>query len=224
MSLLNFAVSLALGFLPDHVARANPEGVCTTGIRVMANEPGLKERVCRAAAHAFETMADCRILQPPEIEISVVSGIKENCVGVYHCGENRIEVLPPSAMVGLMEKTDFFAALEPGIYFDSVVTHELSHAAFASTPCPYPSCHVTSEYFAYAMQIRSLSKADRARIELGLDLTVKVPDKDIHDLLLVLAPADFARRVWQHISNQQNACAFLRKLIMGEKRFDRELN
>lgn len=48
-------------------------------------------------------------------------------------------------------------------FFESVILHELAHAALDDMPCSFPSCIVGQEYIAYAMQI-TRHEAENGRV------------------------------------------------------------
>ena len=197
---------------------ACPNGVVTT----VTGDADLHERICRASDHAISLFDDCGFELPDPVEITTLPEAESMCFGVFHCGEARIELLTPDAMDTIREKDSIFAPIPTERFFDSVVVHELAHALYDQTECPYPNCLATSEYFAYSYQIMSFSDEDRAALERGLDMERKVSRDYIVGILAVMSPDTFTRRVWAHFSQRENQCAWLGGILSGAILFDHD--
>ena len=195
-----------------------PNGAVTT----LTESPALHDRICRASDRAISLFGDCGFALPEPVEITTTSRIEPKCFGVFHCGEARIDLLTPEAMDAIREEDSLFAPIETDAYFDSVVVHELAHALYDGTDCPYPNCLATSEYFAYSYQIMSFSDADRAALEAGIDMERTISRDYVVGILAVMSPDIFARRVWQHVSQRDDQCAWLGGILSGAIVFDHD--
>ncbi|NNE79442.1 MAG: hypothetical protein HKN18_04135 [Silicimonas sp.] len=181
------------------------------------------ELVCDAVQKAKVLFENCSIpsLSMP-IHIDVVEDLIGDCLGVYHCGENLIEVLSPAVMQGRGEPDGVFAHLSAGSYFRSVLVHELAHAATDGMPCPIDVCYVGPEYIAYSMQVMSLSREDQVMFERSIDMDRLISVEELHPLVLFMAPDAFMQRVWAHFTQREASCAFIGQLINGEAIVDVE--
>ncbi len=212
LSLLSLAQPLAAAPL------ACPNGVVTAH----ADDPALAQRICRASDHAVSLFADCGFALRDPVRITARDALDPKCFGIFHCGEDRIQVLTPDAMAAIREPDSLFAPIGTDAFFDSVVVHELAHALYDGTDCPYPTCLATSEYFAYSYQIMSFSDADRAALEAGIDMERTITRDYVVGILAVMAPDRFARRVWQHLSQRDDQCSWLGGILSGAIVFDHD--
>ncbi|MHA3978375.1 DUF6639 family protein [Halovulum sp. GXIMD14794] len=196
------------------------ERQCSAGITAQAGTGVLAERVCEAVSRVAPTLEACGVAPDQSIDIVLVDALEAGCVGVYHCGERRIEALSPNALDDSRSRDGAFSSVSLGSYFDSVIAHELAHAAYDSVPCPLKTCRVTAEYIAYAMQVLSLPIADRTAFEAGIP-DLEVSRSDFSTVLLGLSPERFAQDAWRHFSNHPRGCDYIRSLIAGEDFLDR---
>ncbi len=143
-------------------------------------------------------------------------------MGLYHCGENRIEILPPDATGALRKPNSAFAEFPTEQFFDSIVTHELSHAAFDKIPCATGICPATAEYVAYTMQIRSLIHAGHSDLGVRMNLDKTIDNDEINAVFLMMAPDIFIQKAWTHLSQQEDACSYVGQIMSGKIRFDFE--
>jgi hypothetical protein len=112
-----------------------------------------------------------------------------NCYGLYHCDEDLIQLFPEEVyetyLAGASESP--FGHLEPGVFFNSILHHELAHAALNTMPCPYEGCPAAQEFVAYTMQIWFLSDADRAPFDLRVAEAERPMTRDgINALVLII--------------------------------------
>lgn len=210
------SASVALAVI---VSTGSAEVLSCEGIPLTVSTPDgeFAEQTCRAAARTLPLIAECDVVLSRKQEIEVKNAIpgSPDCMGVYHCGENRIAILSPSAMERLRRADSAFASVSTRIYFESVVAHELAHAAYDAVPCPFPDCLVTSEYVAYAMQVYSLPPPSREVFEADVSLEDRVNRYQISAIGLLMAPDQFARDVWAHFSQREDGCAYVAEMMGG---------
>lgn len=208
------------------ISVANAEVLPCEGIPVTVSAPdlALAEQTCRAAARTVPLIEQCGVIlsQPQDIEIIDVIPKPSDCMGIYHCGENRIEILSPESVESLRRNDSAFHSIPSKIYFDSIVAHELAHAAYDTVPCPYSDCLVTSEYVSYAMQVYSLPPPARRTFEADVALEDRVSRYKISAISLMMAPDQFARDVWAHFSQREDGCAYVAQMMQANFYLDTE--
>lgn len=178
--------------------------------------------ICSLADRVRAQLASCNLIVPEPLTISIVPALAENCVGLYHCGENRIDLLPPANYAERRAAGDLeaFQTTSPEAIFESLMRHEMAHAALADTPCPHDSCLVTQEYVAYTMQIRFLPEGDRATYTAESPGPGTVSADMLHPIILMMAPDLFAHRAWRHLLDQDDPCGFIGRIARGEITLD----
>ncbi|MFB9150423.1 hypothetical protein [Roseovarius ramblicola] len=195
---------------------------CTAGtVTAVADDPALAQRICRHSETALAAFAACDFPALAAVTITAVTKTERGCLGLYHCGIDRIDVLTPEAMQAMRASDSIFREVPIGPFFASVIRHELSHALYDRTPCPYGDCLATSEYFAYTQQIAGLPEAHRHRIEAR-----QTPDEpgnraSVSAIMLMMNPNRFALNAWTHLSARGDACAYSRQILDGTVLFDR---
>ncbi len=200
---------------------ASAETLCEgTPVSVSA-PPAQTERLCRAVQAALPQLAACGLALETPVSITLADSLPGDCLGLYHCGEDRIELVSPEALSGQRRADGVFASLPDDRYFDSIVAHELAHAAHDARPCPSGLCLATSEYLAYNFQILGLTPEDRARVEATLDMRSPVSHDAVNAMILLFAPDAFAARAWAHLNQRADPCAYLRHVAAGDFTFDR---
>ncbi|AKI02612.1 hypothetical protein IMCC20628_03930 [Hoeflea sp. IMCC20628] len=143
-------------------------------------------------------------------------------MGIYHCGAGRIEILTPASVESLRRDDSAFSSIPTETFFDSIVAHELAHAAYDAVPCPYSDCLVTSEYVAYAMQVYSLPPPDQKAFAENFALEDRVSRYKISAISLMMAPDQFARNVWAHFSQREDGCAYVADMMRANFYLDTE--
>jgi hypothetical protein len=208
------------------VSAGNAEVLSCAGIPVTVSAPdlALAEQTCRAAARTVPLLAQCGVTlsQPQNIEVKDEIPGASNCMGIYHCGANKIEILSPGSLENLRHNDSAFYSIPTATYFGSIVAHELAHAAYDVVPCPYSDCLVTSEYVAYAMQVYSLPPLDQSAFEADLPLEDRVSRYEISAISLMMAPDQFARKVWAHFSQREDGCAYVADMMRANFYLDTE--
>ena len=136
-SVAALAISAAAGALADPAACSDPM------LAVDAPDPAIAERVCTAAMAAKAQLATCGLTQRRAVSMEIVpqiDGPSDTCVGLYHCGADRISLVPPSAVAEIMPTDSVFATLDPEVYYDSLIVHELAHALMEQAEIGRASC------------------------------------------------------------------------------------
>ena len=213
------ALALSLTLAP---AGADPVACPVADVRVSGAAPELAARICDTAARAGEMLAACGLAPGEPLDIRVVDEMEADCAGVYHCGERRIDVLSPEAMARTDARGTAFAAVSPDAFFDSVIVHEMTHAALDAMPCPFPNCMVAQEYLAYGMQVMSLPPEARAGFETTAGLDRAVSRDELNVPILGMAPHLFAQKAWTHLTQRDDPCSFAAGVAEGAILLDRE--
>lgn len=182
------------------------------------------EMICDTAMRAQAQFANCAI--PPldrPIHIEVVTTLDPNCVGVYHRQCDKIEILAPAVMATRRTKDGAFSFLPLDAYFKGVLVHELTHAAMDEVPCLFEPCVASHEYLAYAMQVMSLAPHQKQMFEDHANLDRKISRDEISAIMLYIAPHLFVQKVWTHLSQRPDPCAFLELVVDGTVKLDRDI-
>lgn len=210
-------VTGALGLAAQPVA-------CPAGRILTENAGEDAALICTLAARATRQLASCNLGVPAPVTIAVVPELEDQCLGLYHCGMGRIEILSPGAYLPLRAegRASAFATVSDEAFFEGVIRHELAHAALDGMPCPFGSCLVNQEYIAYTMQVRFLPEADRIAFEAAIDQDGRVTRDMLSSIMLMMAPQTFARRAWLHLSAREDPCGFIGQIARGEVLLDFE--
>ena len=144
-------------------------GLAAEGIRcpdIDVTVLGADERaddICKAVATTVEQLKSCNLTVQGPITVEIVHSLP-NCLGLYHCDDALIQLLSIEAYGSYLSRSpdSLFNHLAPGLFFESVLRHELARAALESMPCPFEGCPATTEFIAYTMQIWFLPDAARA--------------------------------------------------------------
>ncbi|ETW12799.1 hypothetical protein ATO8_09658 [Roseivivax marinus] len=201
--------------LPDTVPCETP------GLSVEGATPELSDRICRAADAAAIQLADCALPLSGTVTISTAAALENACYGLYHVDGRCIEVLDPDSMAAHQATSPLFAPVSAEAFFDSIILHELVHAAFADRPCPMESCVVTAEYLAFGLQIMFLPEGERARLDTSALPARKIGFDEINAPYLFMAPHRFALKAWRHLTQHDDVCAFVDLVARGNVVFDR---
>ncbi|MDG4649814.1 hypothetical protein P6F26_15320 [Roseibacterium sp. SDUM158017] len=219
----NPAIACAIALTGAGALAAQP--LACPGGRVFTENAGAEAgRVCEAAARATEQLETCSLTVPAPVTIAMVDALEDDCLGVYHCGERRIEILSQASYTELraIGAASAFASISDDAFFEGVIRHELAHAALDDLPCPFGSCLAAQEYVAYTMQVFFLPEADRAAFEATSTVEGRVPRDAISRMILLMAPNVFAQRAFQHLMQREDPCAFIGQVARGEVLLDYE--
>lgn len=196
------------------------------GIPLIISAPSseIARQTCQAATRTLPILAQCGVIlsQPQAIEVVQTLPGFPDCMGIYHCGKNTINILTPSAVERLRRDDSAFHAIPSAAYFESILAHELAHAAYDAVPCPYPNCLLTSEYVGYAMQVFSLPRTDQKLFEADIDLENRVSRYEISIIGLLMAPENFPRKVWAHFVQRKDGCAYVADMMRADFYLDKE--
>ena len=204
---------------------AQSEPVTCEGSNLSANAATAWDArlVCEAAAGAVALFASCGV---PEItrplRIDLIDDLKAHCFGRYHCGEDWIEIVTPSGIAEQRLPDSIYSFLPIDTYFQSIVVHELTHAAIEDAPCPFDSCLVANEYLAYVMQILSLSPSQQGRFGEQDDPGRRISRDELNPAIYFMAPDVFARKVWLHFTQRDDPCGFVGQIVDGTVLLDYE--
>ena len=203
---------------PDAAALLCPGGEVT----VEAEDRATATRVCDQIAEIRPALAACGLQQSAPLTVYLVDEAdlpSGPFLGSYAAGSNEIRLARPDRLPDMFLPDHPFARLDPGLMFQSLLVHELSHAFLDQVECTRTRCVAEHEYVAYAMQLSFLPEEARMTLlgtsEDGLD-PAPVPEESLNDFTALLDPVHFANRVWRHFSQPENGCDFIRRIQSGE--------
>lgn len=221
---MQFPVTVSVVLLSTAIS-VSAETLCPDStISVTASNPEHTEMICDAVARTKTLFQECSVpaISRP-VQIDVVDEIYSHCMAVYHCGEDLIELLSPSLMQERRDEEAAFDFLPADAYFQSVVVHELTHAAFDVVPCPIESCVVGSEYVAYTLQVLSLTPQERQSFVENAGYDRKIVRDELSALILYMAPHVFAQKAWTHFSQREDPCGYIGQIVDGTVLLDFEM-
>ena len=179
--------------------------------------------VCSSVEVAVSLFDQCNMpLLSSPLKIQLVDNLDGGCVGLYHCGQDLIEVLEPSLMASKRDPDGAFAFLPVTEFFRSTIVHEFAHAVTHRSPCPFGTCLIRDEYVAYAMQVMSLTMEQQAQFAAIAGLDRKISRDELSIIGLFMAPHLFSQLVWTHLTQRDDPCRFIGQLSKGEVLLDRE--
>ncbi|MGR3321460.1 MAG: DUF6639 family protein [Pseudooceanicola sp.] len=219
--MLRLALILSLGIAVP--LRGMADDQCADPMISVEAPDDLAARTCAAAVTARKVLAACNVPLGREVRVRVTRDLLPDCMGLYHCGTELIEVLHPDLIAVRTRPESPFAALDTDSYFASIITHEMTHAAYDSVRCPFGDCLVTSEYLAYAMQIAALAPDLRAPFTDLARAEGHVTAESLSRMTLLMAPGTFALRSWAHFSTRPDPCGYAGQIMSGTLLLDREL-
>ena len=180
---------------------------------------------CKSAAAGILSLSSCGVNLKESLSIAVVDAINsetKKSLGRYISSEKRIEILSPKAMAAAHATDGAFSGVSDFALWDSVLVHELTHAAYQQVNCPTRSCIATSEYAGYVMQVLSLPTEERESW-LGQFILKSEPSHDaITAQMYFMAPEHFAKLAWLHFSTRPNPCGYMALIMSGRVFFDSE--
>lgn len=200
------------------LAQTSCDGIDVT---IETEDADLAGRLCALAETSAASLAECNLAVPHPLQIEVKQSLDWNCLGLFHCGTSRIELLDPASFARAVEDEGPFAGIPIAHHYDSVLVHELAHAAYDDRNCPLATCPVNQEFIAYAMQVRSLSHADRVQFEASSPIEPSEARRYLNAGMLAMAPDRFAFAAWWHFSRQEDPCAYVGAIAAGDVLLDR---
>ncbi len=212
--------ALAIAFLLAPAPLAGGTLICPGGTFTVAGpDAALSDRICRVAEAGAEQLAACGLPFRVPLTIFTVPEIAHgdvSCLGSYDCDRLELRLVTPGALDAALAPDSVLREIPGAALFDSLVVHELAHAALAQQPCAEPPCLAEHEYVAYAMQMQALAPDHRAIVTgaaRGLD---RVTEERLNEFIAVAAPDTFAAWAWTHFARPENGCGFIARLISGE--------
>jgi len=200
---------------------AEPRTCPGSRVSVSASNSENADLACEAVSAASALFETCGIPTfAQNLKIVVDEDLTPNCVALYHCDEDWIEVLAPARIEMRLAPKAAFAFLTPNAYFQSLVVHELAHAALDDIPCPIETCIVAQEYATYNMQVMSLRTASYKTFAEAFDDSHPVTSDEITSITLFMTPDLFARRAWAPLRQQSDPCGFVTSVSKGEVKLD----
>lgn len=218
------AAALCAMVLAAALPAAGDPRACAGGAVFTENAGDVHEMICAHAARATEQLATCNLTVPAPVTVAVVPALTDQCLGLYHCGTGRIEVLAPEAYPPLRAASpgSAFDPVSDAAFYESILRHELAHAALDKMPCPFAACPAGQEYIAYTMQVRFLPEADRIAFEEATSHDGPVSRDMLSGISMMMAPDRFAQRAWLHLKARPDPCAFIGQIARAEVLLDRE--
>ncbi len=217
-------LALTFGLLLQGQGAVAQESMTCDGAPIVVNAPSdqLVRQSCEAAGRALALLRPCGLDLGNTISLAVVDTLSlgsDHCLGAYDCNADRIEVLAPGSLSETLGTGSAFAALDEDMIFQSVVAHEVTHAALTHTVRPAILPVEAQEYLAYAVQLSVLP-------ETAVDAAFgPSPDGSALDhgsfnvMILMMAPDAYALRAYAHFQAPEHGCAFVEGLISGLYRF-----
>lgn len=215
--LLALSASLALALAtPPEAAQLPCPGDRVT---VDSADSATAALVCEKIEEIRPALAECGLEQGAPLSIHLVDHAEASpFIGSYAAGSNEIRLIHPDHLTEVLSPDHPFARLEPSLLFQSLLVHELSHAFLDQAECTRNRCVAEHEYVAYAMQLWLLPEDARMAVIGGPEKQDPGPvaQESLNDFAALLDPLLFASRVWQHFSQPENGCDFIRRIESGE--------
>ena len=217
-------IFLALGMsLSSPVALLAESISCPGNDVIVLGADESAEEICEAASEAKEHLASCNLSVPDPVTVEITNSMPGNCLGLYHCDDNLVQLLPIEAYATHLASSpdSLFGHLEPEVFFESVLRHELVHASLETMPCPYEACPATKEFAAYTMQVWFLPVADRAPFDLRASEVERPAFRDgVSAMALMMVPELFIANAYAYLTQQDDPCRLMSKVSDGEIIFD----
>lgn len=194
-------------------------------VAVVSDTPSLGDRICSVAAQTIERLAQCHLPLSTSVTIrvaTVVDPAQPHCLGIFDCQSGEITLLHPDALEASVTDTSIFKGLPIPTLFDSLIAHELTHAAVDQVTEGRQMTTAEHEYMAYAQQLEALSDADQVYFLEANRSRSTLSRGVINDTMLAMAPGVFASAVWLDFSSPGNRCATFRQILDGDLRFKTE--
>ena len=192
-------------------------------ITVTAASPTLAKKVCTITTRAIADLAICNVTLDRPVSINLLDvRLPTHYLGMYCNGTDSIKLLPPTKLEEQRLASSAFAPIPTPRYFESIIVHELNHAAFDAVPCPFGHCIATAEYLSYVMQLRSLSVQDQIAFLGNTDFDERVSRDRLSAIMVFLDPDGFARKAWLHFNQRPDPCGFAGQIMSGAVLLDRE--
>ncbi|OAN84473.1 hypothetical protein A8B78_06330 [Jannaschia sp. EhC01] len=214
---------LALAVLVSAPGNADPVACPDSRFQTLGADD-VAGQICEIATRTAAQLATCNLDVEGPVLFELVDMLPDECLGIFHCGDQRIEIEHPDAYTTRLAhgRSGAFSPVSPEAFFESVIRHELAHVALQSLPCPFDHCIVGQEYIAYTMQVRFMPAADIAAFEAVDPVDGPVSRDTLNPIILMMAPDLFARRAWQHLTERDEPCAFIGQIASAQVLLDYE--
>jgi hypothetical protein len=199
---------------------ADADGAICDGGQVSVTAPSypLVQSVCDSVERTLALLDQCDLQLSEPIAISIfdnLPNLSHNCFGFYECDSNRIWLRSPDSIANVVGQSPLYLGFEAKVVFDSIVAHEVAHAAFAQTACEDATCLANHEYVAYVVQMWSLPPSVRDEIVARFGQDEPVEPLRLNAMIAVMAPEKFAALAWQHFNEADHGCDFVQDLATG---------
>ena len=213
--------AIALGTLGTTAASAatSCDGVQA---QIETESAEIAARLCKLVESSVALLADCHLEVPFPLQIHVLPELEDGCLGLYHCGTSQIDVLDPDSFVSAASGKGPFAAIPIERHYDSILTHELAHAAYDDRNCPLETCPVNQEFIAFSMQVWSLADVDQASFEAWGLVGSSEAKAYLTPMMLAMSPERFAAAAWWHFSLHDAPCEYIGAIVAGDVLLDRK--
>jgi hypothetical protein len=195
------------------------DAICEGGkVSVTAPDHAIAQSVCNSVETALSLLDQCDLQLSEPVTISVFDDLPNfdhNCFGFYRCEDNQISLISPSTISEVSAQSDLYLGFDPQVVFDSIVVHEVAHAAFSHSACQESACLANQEYVAYAVQMWSMPLPVRDEIIARFGQDKPVEPVRLNDLVAAMAPEKFAALAWQHFNEPGHGCDFIQGLATG---------
>lgn len=214
------AVTLTTSALSASPAAADGHVCSGLPLTILPGTSDMAPRVCSVAAEAVARLESLGLTLDTDIEIGLTDQITDApsaCVALYDSALKRLEVLTPECLAEAHGGLGSFHDLPADVFFDSLVVHELTHVFLDETGAELN--RTAHEYLAYAMQLDSLSDADRALVLGQTRVREPVEIEDFDELLLAFHPLRFAVMAWKHFDAAPDKRQLVAEILSGELEF-----
>lgn len=184
------------------------------------NAGALHATICDTARSAKATLQGLGLdlSRPVTIRLADrIEGTPDGCIAAFDSGRGDLRILTPDCLSELDAGFGSFLDLPVDALFDSLIVHELTHAAVDQSSADIePTAH---EYLAYALQLDSLPAVERQMLLGKTTVTGPVELDHLDPLLLWVHPVGFAVRAWRHFDAEPDKPAAVARILSGETRF-----
>lgn len=187
-------------------------------VSVTASEDLLAQSVCDTVQRTITLLEQCGLQLSEPIDISILDDLPkfgDNCFGYYECDGNHISLRSPVSIANVSAQSVLYTGLDPIVILNSLVAHEVAHAAFAQSTGEDAAFLANHEYVAYAVQMWSLPPLVRDEIVASFGQDEPVEPIRLNELVAVMAPEKFAALAWQHFNEPGHGCDFVQDLATG---------
>jgi hypothetical protein len=177
---------------------------------------------CSSAGTALELLAQCGITPRRALHIELLREVrhpfsKRSIFGYFDNKRETVFATQEASARALVAGTPY-SDLPHREFYRSLIVHEVVHGVMHQNFKRQPTSHAAYEYPAYALQIASLSPADRDKFLRSIPDDVAPAEQVLNDNVLLFDPFYFAGHAYRHFS-ASDGCASLNALLQGEVAF-----